>query len=624
MNSKSHCICSKWLGIAFFLLTSWTASAQQPGGVTGTQIWYVTKSDNNGNTLKNISGYPFEDYANSPERIDNLNINFHPATFINDNNAKLVEFPFLPAKYTLIGIVYPGRTEIENQNSNYFKIDFLDTTTFLKENQVDKNAAKAYSFGNPNQRTTLAINASNSLEKAMKTVVYYRSALPVSRNIWRGKPTFTLSSDFTGYLPELIYYNRVLNPLETAKVNTYLAIKYGTTLDTAYVGSDGKTLWDGSAPTLIGYNNRVCAIGSDTLAALKQPKSTTTYEDTYKEKTAYDYDANSDGYYDGDMVPRNEQSSLDRSLIIGFPDSLMTTLPEKTFLFWGDNGLPPTLPQPAVDIDHVNYPGLLAVNRRWLMYNNFNIQLPTKIEVAGLLHANMYNYYDYEKYRYVLILFKDDMATIDKTILFDYFGRQVFRDDDHKMNFYNNKIVWNNIKWTNTSANNKHVFTFGRVPLMRFYKINDNRVQVHENTWPVWVKSNTPITPVIEPDNMVAIQRPSDPVRIKVTFTAGVAPYHIVVQQKTAGGLIPVSDVFLALQNLTNNLIPVDNPDNTIQETDQSGHPVGQPGNFFNGILHYDYTFANHLLINSTYVITLTDKINQQETITVTTALNDN
>ncbi len=79
---------------------------------------------------------------------------------------------------------------------------------------------------------------------------------------------------FQGSLPEIIYYSSVLNSTERLRVESYLALKYGTTLGTSsntvsYQATDGTTNWTGNAT----YQNNIAGIGRDDLSALYQKQS---------------------------------------------------------------------------------------------------------------------------------------------------------------------------------------------------------------------------------------------------------------------------------------------------------------------------------------------------------------
>jgi hypothetical protein len=79
-----------------------------------------------------------------------------------------------------------------------------------------------------------------------------------------------------GGIGEVIVYNRVLTTTERQQVNSYLALKYGITLDQTgsgqnYVASDGTVYWD--AATNGVYENDIAGIGLDNCTALNQKQS---------------------------------------------------------------------------------------------------------------------------------------------------------------------------------------------------------------------------------------------------------------------------------------------------------------------------------------------------------------
>lgn len=81
---------------------------------------------------------------------------------------------------------------------------------------------------------------------------------------------------FTGTLPEVIMYNRKLNTTEKLRVSSYLAIKYGITLEQAtsaldYLASDGSVIW--TSADNAGFKANITAIGRDDASALHQKQS---------------------------------------------------------------------------------------------------------------------------------------------------------------------------------------------------------------------------------------------------------------------------------------------------------------------------------------------------------------
>lgn len=80
---------------------------------------------------------------------------------------------------------------------------------------------------------------------------------------------------FNGQIPEVAIYTTPLTAAERLKVHSYLAVKYGVTLDQTatqnYVASDGTVLWNGT--TNSGYKNNITGIARDDASALNQKQS---------------------------------------------------------------------------------------------------------------------------------------------------------------------------------------------------------------------------------------------------------------------------------------------------------------------------------------------------------------
>jgi len=93
------------------------------------------------------------------------------------------------------------------------------------------------------------------------------------------------NSPYNGYLHEFIFYNRDLTNLEMNKIHTYLAIKYGITLDNTgggnqgdYISTTGTIVWDASVTP--NYHNDVIGIGRDDSQGLLQKQSHSFYDVT--------------------------------------------------------------------------------------------------------------------------------------------------------------------------------------------------------------------------------------------------------------------------------------------------------------------------------------------------------
>ena len=81
--------------------------------------------------------------------------------------------------------------------------------------------------------------------------------------------------NWDGDYPELIIYNTRLSDAEIDRINSYLAIKYGVTLDSGknYVSSTGATIYPSTTPSYSGYVQDIAGIGRDNASGLTQPAS---------------------------------------------------------------------------------------------------------------------------------------------------------------------------------------------------------------------------------------------------------------------------------------------------------------------------------------------------------------
>ncbi|MBL7705403.1 MAG: T9SS type A sorting domain-containing protein [Taibaiella sp.] len=128
----------------------------------------------------------------------------------------------------------------------------------------------------------VGINAylyANGLEKASASKPAWNTMLNDYGQIYIGAaPDYANTYWYNKNMNEIIYYPWDLSALERQKVNSYLAIKWGTTLDqstpTNYIASDGSVIWN--ATTGGTFNNDITVIGRDDCGALNQKQSTST------------------------------------------------------------------------------------------------------------------------------------------------------------------------------------------------------------------------------------------------------------------------------------------------------------------------------------------------------------
>ncbi len=156
---------------------------------------------------------------------------------------------------------------------------------------------------------------------------------------------------FSGDIMEVIWYDRHLEPFEEQKINSYLAVKNGTTLLTQnYLASNSlgynNIVWDRTLND--GYNNNIFGIARDNISALHQKQSGST--------------------------------NIGQKLVIsttGFADSNAangTNLPnDQQYLMTGDNGLKQSLSEPLVYTAGSNGDANLRFEAVWKVQNTNNV-----------------------------------------------------------------------------------------------------------------------------------------------------------------------------------------------------------------------------------------------------------
>ncbi|AZA56849.1 hypothetical protein EG350_06540 [Chryseobacterium shandongense] len=164
-------------------------------------------------------------------------------------------------------------------NGNQFGMD-IDGTAFQ---DVGYHTTKSVSAGIP----VLLTSARNNLTAGSGGAIYnfYNGAFQetqtgntsasVDVNLFLGWASFDQQT-LNGNLPEVIAYDQYLtNATDIQKIHSYMALKYGLTLDQTtalnYLNSAGTIIWNGTANST--YKNNIAGIGRDDGSALIQKQS---------------------------------------------------------------------------------------------------------------------------------------------------------------------------------------------------------------------------------------------------------------------------------------------------------------------------------------------------------------
>jgi hypothetical protein len=235
--------------------------------------------------------------VNSPRLSQNA-INFNPAVYLpnGDNDYFNVNLDAIKnTDYTIIAVV-----ERDNSNTNSYVLGTRATTLNqgLHFGYRSNGTLTLAQFGND---VNLTVNNFNSPgispaiisgklnQNTGRTISELRDATLKNQTLSNTQPligngTGQLgrgfnSTGFEGNIAEVMAYSSALSDVVQSKIMSYLAIKYGLTLDSSgggtngdYISSDGTiTYWDASANAT--YHNNVSVIGKDEGFELNQLQS---------------------------------------------------------------------------------------------------------------------------------------------------------------------------------------------------------------------------------------------------------------------------------------------------------------------------------------------------------------
>jgi hypothetical protein len=323
-------------GEYFTLGTNYMESA--PGGVEdGLQFW--VKADvnvyNTGTTLatdgQTVSGWADNsNEATSTDLADPSNlttfltnqVNYNPAVDF-DNVARSLEGTFesetAGLNMYLVGNISSGgvsdATLFEVSNGTSQPRQFFNRGRYASNTSFSSNVTpdrwNFWGIDHPSGTSVDITENSGVFETSYTTTV--GTSPTGTYNVTMGDDA-TGSNVLKGLIGELIVYEGTLTSTEVQKIESYIGIKYGITLDqtsaTNYLAADGGTIWD--ATTNAAHNNDIAGIGRDDLSGLNQKQSKSE---------------NSDGIVTIGLGTIEEDNSANSSTF-GSDDS---------FLIWGNN-----------------------------------------------------------------------------------------------------------------------------------------------------------------------------------------------------------------------------------------------------------------------------------------------
>lgn len=251
---------------------------------------------------------------------------------------------------------YDNNTAGDGFRANSDNIGWLTTTSpglqgkpVLASVNWNTTGAGAWEIRNNGLQNTPLVNNATAFTNVVNSTSYFN----VGGN--------SGSIGYNGRIAEVIGYNAKGSTTDRLKVETYLALKYGITLDQGtaqnYVNSAGTTIWDAAAAGAYKFN--IAGIGRDDLTAMKQKQSQSV-------------NANTNGQVAiglGTIATSNTLNTNNFSA-------------DKTFLVWGDNGNTQSLAVASTIFNFNGFSNNVRMNRIWQVQNSgvnqsVTIQFPT-------------------------------------------------------------------------------------------------------------------------------------------------------------------------------------------------------------------------------------------------------
>ncbi|WP_185096823.1 Calx-beta domain-containing protein [Chitinophaga barathri] len=282
------------------------APAKYPGGVTSaTMVWFRADAGTSA-TADNMPISQWNDYspngnvvsqvtpASQPQYLDNAasNLNFNPVVRFNGGTHGLTGPSLLKngsyngaAAFFATNQTAAGATVIFTEptaTGTQFTLHATWSDNFVYWDAPYISNRLSYNAGVVNNQTILWTTTSDVTLPANKQAIYKNGLSVLTGNnistFSGSNSAFQLgrnTNSYNGRMGDLIVYANALTLPEQQRINTYLAIKYGITLNngaTDYLATDGTTkVWDAAANTT--YKNNIAGIGRDDAEDLLQKQS---------------------------------------------------------------------------------------------------------------------------------------------------------------------------------------------------------------------------------------------------------------------------------------------------------------------------------------------------------------
>ncbi|MCB9363883.1 MAG: T9SS type A sorting domain-containing protein [Flavobacteriales bacterium] len=301
-------VTSFFIGILFTIIPVSIFSQNKPGGVTNARTWFKADNFTAGtttwsNSVTNVNIPNLSTGGTSPTKNLN-NVNYNPSiSFLgtDDNDdffrgSLTINDALSATQGTLFLVFTDDNLLTANQAYGYFCTSNNQEFTIQSKGVFHRSDSKTWlPLTIPASATNFGIFSSyyNTTDPdnaylndgANGSANFSNTGFSGSNGIFTigDIPNGVTTTDFGGQITEALSFPTQLTAAEFTRVNSYLAIKYGITLDNSGGGTAGDyypttspfSVWDASFPAGGAYHNDVIGLGRDDVEALLQKQSHT-------------------------------------------------------------------------------------------------------------------------------------------------------------------------------------------------------------------------------------------------------------------------------------------------------------------------------------------------------------
>jgi hypothetical protein len=296
-----------------------------PGGLPGgLKLWLKANDGVTVNGSNEVSSWQDQSTnnktataVNTPTKVDN-SINFNPTVFLNgtDSGLEIASGVLGTETYTDMWVYSVVNAHVVKPTNLFFEsmasserfsshLPWSDGKVFFDfaeccisgriespVNSVTINKPTLWTLSTSTSTTTPSVFR-KAISKDGKTIVTSNNDMSLdtrtgnNSNFSLGFDNSSNSNYFEGDIAEMIIYGSKPSAFQQQKVQSYLAIKYGITLDRTdvsaaiaeghYLNSEGTIIWDTYSNQ--DYHNNIAVIAKDAASSLDQPKSKSQVND---------------------------------------------------------------------------------------------------------------------------------------------------------------------------------------------------------------------------------------------------------------------------------------------------------------------------------------------------------